>query len=123
MSLRGSLPHAIIKHMYETVAVEKSQAARGAVDALAPLLDTFAAVAWDTLDGDTLGRCVIDLTRHRDRLDGLYALAIAAQVAEHGAVGLTHLLADPLAARIVGLGQVDRDHPGVVAGEDLLLLA
>ncbi|MGH8910507.1 MAG: DUF222 domain-containing protein [Egibacteraceae bacterium] len=64
--------------MYETVVLGESQAARGAVDALAPPLDTLAAVAWDTLDGDTLSRCVIDLTRHRDRLDGLCTLAIAA---------------------------------------------
>ncbi|MGH8908383.1 MAG: DUF222 domain-containing protein, partial [Egibacteraceae bacterium] len=64
--------------MYETGAVGESQTARGAVDALAPPLDTLAAVAWDTLDADTLSRCVIDLTRHRDRLDGLCTLAIAA---------------------------------------------
>ncbi|MGH8910300.1 MAG: DUF222 domain-containing protein [Egibacteraceae bacterium] len=56
----------------------EGQAARGAVDALAPPLDTLAAVAWDTLDGDTLSRCVVDLSRHRDRLDGLCTLAIAA---------------------------------------------
>ncbi|MGH8906506.1 MAG: DUF222 domain-containing protein [Egibacteraceae bacterium] len=64
--------------MYETVVLGECQAARGAVDALAPPLDTLAAVAWDDLDGDTLSRCVIDLTRHRDRLDGLCTLAIAA---------------------------------------------
>ncbi|MGH8910449.1 MAG: DUF222 domain-containing protein [Egibacteraceae bacterium] len=64
--------------MYETVVLGESQTAQGAVDALAPPLDTLAAIAWDTLDGDTLSRCVIDLTRHRDRLDGLCTLAIAA---------------------------------------------
>ncbi len=78
MSLRNGLGHTIIKHMYETVVLGEREAARGAVDALAPPLDTLAAVAWDTLDGDTLGRCVIDLSRHRDRLDGLCTLAIAA---------------------------------------------
>ncbi|MGH8905336.1 MAG: DUF222 domain-containing protein [Egibacteraceae bacterium] len=64
--------------MYEAAVLGEHEAARGAVDALAPPLDTLAAVRWDTLDGDTLSRCVIDLTRHRDRLDGLCTLAIAA---------------------------------------------
>ena len=34
---------------------------------------------------------------------------LVAEVAEHGAVGLAHLLADLLAKRIVGLGDVDGD--------------
>ncbi|MGH8906479.1 MAG: DUF222 domain-containing protein [Egibacteraceae bacterium] len=64
--------------MYDTVLLGEVQTARGAVDALTPPPDTLAAVAWDTLDGDTLSRCVVDLSRHRDRLDGLCTLAIAA---------------------------------------------
>lgn len=67
----------IIEHMYDTV-VDQETAAQQAAEALAPLLDTLAAVDWDDLDPDTLGRMVVSLSRHRDRLDGLCHLAIGA---------------------------------------------
>ena len=45
---------------------------------------------------------------------------LVAQVAEHGPVGLAHLLAHRLPVRVVGLGEVERDHAVGVAGGDRL---
>jgi Domain of unknown function (DUF222)/HNH endonuclease len=63
--------------MFDT-AVGQDQTADTTVAALSPLLDTLAAVDWDGLDADTLSRCVVSLSRHRDRLDGLCHLVIGA---------------------------------------------
>jgi uncharacterized protein DUF222 len=61
--------------MFDT-AVGKDQTAHAAV-ALTPLLDTLAAIDWNDLDSETLSRCVVSLSRHRDRLDGLCHVAIS----------------------------------------------
>ncbi|MGH8895950.1 MAG: DUF222 domain-containing protein [Egibacteraceae bacterium] len=58
--------------------VDQDPAAQETVDALAPLLDTLAAIDWDDLDPGTLSRCVVSLSQHRDRLDGLCHLAVGA---------------------------------------------
>jgi hypothetical protein len=58
--------------------VGQGTTAQAAVDALAPLFDALAAVDWEDLDPDTLSRCVVGLSAHRDRLDGLCHLAIGA---------------------------------------------
>jgi hypothetical protein len=50
----------------------------GAVDALAPLLDTLAGIDWADLEPETLSRLVVELSRQRDRLDGLCHLAVGA---------------------------------------------
>ena len=63
--------------MFDTV-VDRGEVAQEAADALAPLLDTLAAIDWDDLDPDMLGRMVVSLSAHRDRLDGLCHLAIGA---------------------------------------------
>lgn len=42
------------------------------------------------------------------------------QVTEHDAVGLAHLLADLLPVRIVGLRQIDRDDPVLMADHHVL---
>jgi hypothetical protein len=58
--------------------VDSGTTAQETADALAPLLDTLAAVDWEDLDQDTLSRMVVSLSAHRDRLDGLYHLAVGA---------------------------------------------
>jgi len=45
------------------------------------------------------------------------------EVPEQGAVGLVHRHPQLLAVHVVALGQVQRDHPFVVAGDHLLELA
>ena len=42
---------------------------------------------------------------------------LVAEVAEHGAIRLTELLADELAMGVIGLGEVEGDHAGIVSGD------
>jgi hypothetical protein len=63
--------------MYTTVECQ-GETARDAAAALTLLLDALAGINWDDLEPQTLGRLVVSLSHHRDRLDGLCHLAVGA---------------------------------------------